>query len=138
MKKNFLILAAIIIGILIIIVTYLFLTRESFSLKLPEIEKIVSIKLEEGKQIKIISDKNKIKTINEIIAKTNYKTHNKSKTEMPVGYNTLIKLSFNYEDEVATTIYIYTKNGKYYLEQPANGIYEIDISVFDSIENYLI
>ncbi len=136
------ILALIVVIALIVILSYVYITKrfpkETFELNLPEKEKIVSIKLEEGISVKIVSDSTKINDIYDTIASANYKTNNKSKTEMPKGYNTLIKLSFNYEDEVATTIYVYTKNSKYYLEQSTNGIYDIDSNVFEAIENYLI
>lgn len=136
MKK----ISVVIVVVLIVVIgvlTYLFLNRKSYNLKLPNQEQIVSIKLEEGIGIKHISSKNTIADIYEIILKHNQNSFKKSTTDTPIKPNTLIKISFYYDNELATYIYFYTKNSKYYMEQPFNGIYEINQDSFEKMEHLL-
>ena len=134
MKKG---IIAIVIIILVILGFYFInKSKDNYQLKLPEKDKVVSIKIENNFSVKTISLESTIKEILAIID-NNYETNVKSINDSPTSPDTLIKITFNYEEEVATFIYAYTRNGKYYLEQPYNGIYEINQDVFEKLENYL-
>ena len=138
MKKNKWVIPVLIIVIIIILgIVYYYTNQRTFELRLPEIDKVVSINLSEGIQSKYLSDNNKITDIFNNIKNSNYKTHKESINDMPKDVNKVIKVTFNYESEIATSIFIYNKNNKYYIEQPYNGIYEINSELYEKIKSYL-
>lgn len=135
-KKKIVILAVIVFGVICLATLAFFVTRKSYTLNLPEKDKIVSIDIEENGQLLYISNEEKIETIFNIISNNNKKTYKSSINDIPTKFNTLMKISFNYESDVASVIYLYTKDGAYYMEQPYNGIYRLNGEDFAKIEEY--
>lgn len=63
-----------------------------------------------------------------------------STTFNPEGVNEMYAISFDtdeYKDKVEWSVDIYERNGKYYVEQRYNGIYEINEENFNSVKSYI-
>lgn len=137
-KKIILCLIVVLIFVLLIIgIIYYLNNRKSYILNLPELDKIASITLEQNSRSVLLSGEEEIKNIYEIIKGEGRITTESSINDIPVGNSNVIKIDFNYEDSVATIVYIYLKNELYYIEQPLNGIYELNAADFYQIEFYL-
>ena len=135
MKKQKIILGIILILILLLTIIFInFKSRKSYTLKIPDINKIVSVSLEKNNKNKFISDK---KRINEIydICKSVPKTYQKSDKDKPTNLEK-VKITFYYETSVAAVFYIY-KEDTYFLEEPYKGIYEFAEKNYRKITNYL-
>ncbi len=126
----------LIIGIIILlIVAFSVFNKKSYQLNLPDVKKIVSIGISLKGTSKFVSSEKDINSIYDIIKSNGRKT-----TENVKDINTLtdaIKINLNYENSVATSLYIYTKDDKYYLLQLNNGNYEITKDEYDQLCKYV-
>lgn len=64
-------------------------------------------------------------------------TTNESIQDSPINVENEIKIDFEYEENKTSTVFVYKKNGKYFIEQPYNGIYRISPDEYNSIEKYI-
>ena len=125
-----------ILGILLILIIVLsiifikYISQKKYKFNLPLERKIVSISLEEKAKNKLIGDKKELKKIFDILDK-DYETRQKNNTSN--NMNNKIKITFYYENDIATIIYLYSEDDVYYLEQINNGIYKIDKTIYDKI-----
>lgn len=125
-----------ILGILLILIIVLsiifikYISQKKYKFNLPLERKIVSISLEEKAKNKLIGDKKELKKIFDILDK-DYETRQKNNTSNNIDNK--IKITFYYENDIATIIYLYSEDDVYYLEQINNGIYKIDKTIYDKI-----
>ena len=125
-----------ILGILLILIIVLsimfikYISQKKYKFNLPLERKIVSVSLEEKAKNKLIGDKKELKKIFDILDK-DYETRQKNNTSN--NMNNKIKITFYYENDIATIIYLYSEDDVYYLEQINNGIYKIDKTIYDKI-----
>ena len=63
-------------------------------------------------------------------------TNEESVQDYPVNAEDIIKIEFNLKDEKQSTLFVYKKNGKMYIETPYNGIYRINGDEYNSMEKY--
>ncbi len=138
-NKNVLviILAVIILVALSIGIFYYFSNRRIYELNLPELENLQSISLKQDENEKIFSDSDKIKEILDIIGGVKSKIKKESIQDYPVNVVDAIKVNFNFIGRGASTLFVYEKNNKYYIEQPYNGVYQISADEYDLIEKYV-
>ena len=64
-------------------------------------------------------------------------TKNESIQDAPVNVENEIKVDFYLLDKETSTLFVYIKNDKYYIEQPYNGIYQMSGDEYNSIEKYI-
>ena len=135
MKKKNIVLGVLLILIIILGIMFIkFKKQKVYNFILPKYDKVVSIGIENNTKSKLISDKKELKNIYNIF-KNKYKT--RQTENYKDGYVTKkIKITFYYEDSVATIINLYEFKDKYYLEQVNNGIYLIDKDIYNKIEKY--
>ena len=125
-----------ILGILLILIIVLsimfikYISQKKYKFNLPLERKIVSVSLEEKAKNKLIGDKKELKKIFDILDK-DYETRQKNNTSNNIDNK--IKITFYYENDIATIIYLYSEDDVYYLEQINNGIYKIDKTIYDKI-----
>ena len=98
---------------------------------LPEPEKIVSIDVTNGKTTKTYTDSTWIQEIISAISDSE-PTSKQSVQDTPQN-KSYIKIDFQFEAG-ASTLFVYEDSGKYYVEQPYQGIYIISSDLFEKIK----
>ena len=133
MKNKKIILGIILVLIIILSLIFInFTSKKTYIINLPNLDKVVSLSIEYNHRNKYISNKNNIKKVYDAVKKVN-KTKQKSEENKPVAGESQMKVTFYYEDSVAQIVYFYKKNDSYYLEEPYNGIYLIDKSIYNTV-----
>ena len=101
------------------------------SITLPQADKITSIDITIGENTVSHSDKT---WMSEIIAdiSSSKPTKKESVQDVPQAEN-YIKIDFRHETGTIT-IFAYEDRGKYYLEQPYQGIYKIERKLFERLK----
>lgn len=134
MKGNKLRLVIYAVIAIIVIVAVIFIFRKKYTLVINDADNIVSVvsqKNTSGGKIEV-SSKTLIKEI--IVALTSERTtKTKSKSDIPECEEYYIVTFKDTEQK----LYIYTKDGNYYIEEPQNGIYKITQEEYDKIMQYL-
>ncbi len=132
-NKTFIIIVVVIL--LVGIGGYFYLNRESYQIKLPVYNDLVSLNFERGSNGSLVGSEEAINDVYNILKKLS-NSHKKSVNDTP-KVSDYIKIVFNYSEVAATTVYAYKENSHYYIEQPYNGIYKITKDDFNKIESYL-
>ena len=115
----------------------LYFNKSSYTLNIPSDDSVYNINLEQnGKKIEV-SEQDKIKDIIYIISEVKRTTTSESIQDSPINVENEIKIDFEYEENKTSTVFVYKKNGKYFVEQPYNGIYRISPDEYNSIEKYI-
>ena len=140
MKKGimiFIIILLVCVGGVLGILYFNKINKSSYTLNIPSDDSVYSINLEQnGKRIEV-SEQDKIKDIIYIISEVKRTTTNESIQDSPINVENEIKIDFEYEENKTSTVFVYKKNGKYFIEQPYNGIYRISPDEYNSIEKYI-
>ena len=136
-RKFFIILIIILLMLMILGIFYYFMNSRTYNLKLPQLEKLESISLEQDTNKKVINDNEKMKDIINILNETKRTSKEESIQDSPVNTTNKIKIDFNFKETGASTLFVYERNNKYYIEQPYNGIYRISMDEYNSIEKYI-
>ena len=105
--------------------------KKADPITLPQTDKITSIDITVGENTVSHSDKT---WISEIIAdiSSSEPTKKESVQDFP-QVESYIKIDFRLETGTST-IFAYEDRGKYYLEQPYQGIYKIDSQLFERLQ----
>lgn len=136
-KMIFIIILLVCVGGVLGILYFSKINKSSYTLNIPSDDSVYSINLEQnGKRIDV-SEQDKIKDIIYIISEVKRTTTNESIQDSPINVENEIKIDFEYEENKTSTVFVYKKNGKYFIEQPYNGIYRISPDEYNSIEKYI-
>lgn len=136
-KMIFIIILLVCVGGVFGILYFNKINKSSYTLNIPSDDSVYSINLEQnGKRIEV-SEQDKIKDIIYIISEVKRITTNESIQDSPINVENEIKIDFEYEENKTSTVFVYKKNGKYFIEQPYNGIYRISPDEYNSIEKYI-
>lgn len=103
--------------------------------KLNDITKITINTMSQYDNIIEITDKEDIENIYNIFY--NRTTTKESVSKNPENPDELFDIIFTDNENNDISIYIYTKDDKYYLEQSNNGIYEASLNDFNTIKEYI-
>lgn len=140
MKKEiiiFIIVLFVYIGAVVGIYCYNKLNKRTYSLELPIAEEISNITLEKNTKNIVVNYFQEIKNIVNILDGIKRITKKESIQDMPVNVENEIKINFKITNNEIKTIFVYKRKNKYYIEQPYNGIYEINQDEYNSIEKYI-
>ena len=123
-NKNvlFAVLGIIVLVVLVIGIFYHFRDRRTYTLNLPQLEKLESISLNQNEKDISINGREEMKDILYVLNGTKRVTKNESIQD------------FHFIEAGVSTIFVYKKNNSYYIEQPYNGIYQISGDEYNSIE----
>ena len=140
MKKEiiiFIIVLFMCIGAILGIYCYNKLNKTSYCLNLPAIEDVSSITLEQNEKSIVINNLEEIKDIIDVLNGVKRVTKENSIQDAPVNVDDEIKIDFEFKESGTSTVFVYEKNDKCYIEQPYNGIYRISPDEYNSIEKYI-
>ncbi len=138
-KRNliFIIILLVFVGAILGVLYFNKVYKSSYALNIPSEDNVYNISLEQnGKRIEV-NEQDKIKDIIYIIGEVKRTTTNESIQDSPINVENEIKIDFEYEENKTSTVFVYKKNGKYFIEQPYNGIYRISSDEYNSIEKYI-
>ena len=136
-KMIFIIILLVCVGGVLGILYFNKINKSSYTLNIPSDDSVYSINLEQnGKRIEV-SEQDKIKDIIYIINEVKRTTTNESIQDSTINVENEIKIDFEYEENKTSTVFVYKKNGKYFIEQSYNGIYRISPDEYNSIEKYI-
>lgn len=139
MKKNKIIVIVLFlcIGGVLGILYFNKIKKTSYTLNLPSDDSVYNINMEQNDKIVKIDEQEKIKDIMFIINEVKRTTINKSVQDSPVNVENVIKINIEYGESNNSTVFIYKRKNKYFIEQPYNGIYRISPDEYNSIERYV-
>lgn len=105
--------------------------KKADPITLPQIDEITSVDITVGENTVSHSDKN---WISEIITgiSSSEATKKESVQDVPQA-ESYIKIDFRFETGTST-IFAYEDSGKYYIEQPYQGIYKIGSQLFEKLQ----
>lgn len=106
-------------------------------ISLPEANNVKEIEIVESnsQNTKKISDIEKISKIIESLNANSKSTNKESVNDQPTNVDdyTIIKFYHKISEDNPSVVYLYTKKGKSYLEQPYSGIWEFNNDVINEI-----
>ncbi len=132
-----LLFALLFIGLCVVVIFSV--DNRSYKLNLPNQEKLKNISIENQERQEEVTDVEKIKEIIYVLSGSGKGriTKEESISDFPVNANAVIGVNFNFKESGASTIFIYIKNNKYYIEQPYNGVYKISGDEYNLVANYI-
>ena len=138
MRKKIIIVGIIIVMILTCILILLKINgnRNIYRINLPSLENLLNVTVVQSTQVKVIGENSKIEELLSILNSNGRKTDEKSIQDVPVNAQNEIKIDFNFKEGGISTIFVYRRKGKCYIEQPYNGIYTISEEEYNSLEKY--
>lgn len=134
-KEIFTIIDVVLIFIMVVSLYYFVKNKKIYELKLPDVEILSSITIEEDNKI-TLDEKTKMNEILSILNGVNRISRVESVQDVPVNATSVITINFNFKEAGSSIVFVYKKKKKFYIEQPYNGIYEISESEYNSIKIY--
>ena len=116
---------------LVCVLTLVACGKKAVPITLPQTDEVISIDITVGENTVSHSDKT---WISEIIAdiSSSEPTKKESVQDVPQA-ESYIKIDFQFETGTST-IFAYEDSGKYYIEQPYQGIYKINSKLFERLQ----
>lgn len=114
-----------------------FLNVRTYKLNLPKPENLKSISIAQNESIVVIDNRNEMGNFLTLLNSNGRTTKNESIQDEPINTYNVIKVDFNFVEKGVSTIFIYQKNSKYYIEQPYNGIYQISADDYVGVEQLI-
>lgn len=110
--------------------------KQAAPIVLPEPENITEIRIKDGESIRTISDSEQIGQI--ISGLANAKPTNRQSIQDAPQNKNAIQIEFQFKADAPfqaglSTVFVYEEHGKYYVEQPYQGIYSISQDVYDML-----
>lgn len=136
-KKNKTVSVLIILFIIVVFccaIGYKLANRQVYIPDIPNSHNLSSISYELPTGIITVAEEDKMDKILEGLHGLNLSTKTVSVQDVPVDVEDIVYIRFYYKEDAVGNLYIYKRNGKYYAEEPYNGIYKIDEEKY----NYII
>ena len=106
-------------------------------MNIPSEGNVYNISLEQNGKRTQVNEQDKTNDIINIAGEVKRTTPNESVQDSPINVENEIKIDFEYDENKTSTVFVYKKKGKYFIEQPYNGIYRISLDDYSSIEKYI-
>lgn len=118
---------------------FLDLNKRNYELNLPQQEKLSSIVIKSNTNSADVTDSEEIKDIIYVLSGSGNgrTTKEESIQDYPVNADKVVQVECVSNESRGSTLFVYMKNGNYYLEQPYNGIYRINGDEYNSIEKFI-
>ena len=136
-------IALVVLGIILLvgIIVGIFLNsnKRNYELNLPQQEKLSSIVIKSNTNSAEVTDNEEIKDIIYVLSESGNgrTTKEESIQDYPVNSDNIVQVNFVFNESGESTLFVYMKNGNYYLEQTYNGIYRINGDAYNSIEKFI-
>lgn len=136
-------IALVVLGIILLvgIIVGIFLNsnKRNYELNLPQQEKLSSIVIKSNTNSAEVTDNEEIKDIIYVLSESGNgrTTKEESIQDYPVNSDNIVQVNFVFNESGESTVFVYMKNGNYYLEQQYNGIYRINGDAYNSIEKFI-
>lgn len=148
MKKTITILCSVIFMLLIvaaIINISNFSTQEKYELSTPRKSEVTQIIISKDDKDKVVEDETEFKIVLSNLSDFTRTTGLDSIQDYPVNADGVVQIKCRTKDDKEYDYYIYSrkklglfgKKAKYYLEQPYNGIYDINKEVYQILDNLI-
>lgn len=140
MKKRDLIIGIFVIFAIILIAILLYINIEDkniYTLNLPILDDISSISISQNETDVEFNNQSDIKQILDILTSDSRTTTTNSVQDFPVNAVDVITINFYHKIGGSSTIFVYKRNERNYLEQPYNGIYQISEDEYNYIINLI-
>ena len=119
-------IALVVLGIILLvgIIVGIFLNsnKRNYELNLPQQEKLSSIVIKSNTNSAEVTDNEEIKDIIYVLSESGNgrTTKEESIQDYPVNSDNIVQVNFVFNESGESTVFVYMKNGNYYLEQPYN------------------
>ncbi|MCH4888926.1 hypothetical protein EZV73_15125 [Acidaminobacter sp. JC074] len=125
----------IVIVVFVIYMLYNNFLPKAESIEIPDVETINYIQVKYNETIKTIRDKNEVNTFTQVLLKAK-PTRTLTTHDLPVGVGSdYYSVRFSTDHDRDYRSYIYMRNNVWYVEQPYVGIYKLDKSILDFLDN---
>ncbi|WP_461810917.1 DUF5301 domain-containing protein [Faecalimonas sp.] len=135
-KKRTEIISFFIVLLACVLLYIFFMQRNRYTLTFPKGDDLENISLEMGSVTKEIIDEKTMKEFVLELSGDGRMTKQESVNDSP-GVKRYTKVELNFKEKGSSVVYFYEEKGKYYLEQPYNGVYEISQDEYKGLEKYL-
>ena len=139
MKKKkglILVLVAVFLIIIFAAAVYYFQNRTVYTLEAPQAKGLESVRIKKNAAEEIILKNNDdMENILKVLG-VERTTTKESKNGIPIIVDNIIVIDFNYSKDKKATVYVYEEGGKFFIEQPYNGIYKISQDDYEKIDSY--
>lgn len=109
--------------------------RAVFTLHLPEPASLTQITLTHGAQKTALTQGSDIEALLALVNGPGRTTREESIQDAPVNTGGVIQVDCRFA-EGASTLFLYERRGRFYIEQPYNGVYRIEESEYVSVESF--
>ena len=118
---------------------FFYLNQKNYELNLPQQEELSSIIIKSNTNSTEVIDSEEINDIIYALSESGNgrTTKEESIQDYPVNSDNIVQVNFVFNESGESTLFVYMKNGNYYLEQPYNGIYRINGDAYNSIEKFI-
>lgn len=137
MKKKNIIIGIALVLILILVLLYYFIVGRTYNLDLPKSAEVTGISFDKSNDGVFITARADMDKILDTLYDVKRETKTKSVQDSPVNVKELIQVDFYLNGGKISSIYVYKKGNKYYIEQPYNGIYKISKEEYNDISKYM-
>ncbi len=125
------------VGAVLGIYCYNTLNKTEYTLNLPkEAENYSNITIEYNGDARVIEKSENIQSILNKLIGSERITKKESIQDNPIETEEEFKIDITFDKGATSTIFVYKKADKYYIEQPYNGIYEITQEEYNSINKF--
>ncbi|MDD3303814.1 MAG: DUF5301 domain-containing protein [Clostridia bacterium] len=140
MKKRSIII--VVFAILIVLMSLLFLyitanNKTTYTLNIPVISDTSNVIISSDNRKVEFNKQVDIKEIINVLASHNRTTKIESIQDFPINATKVITITISHKVGGKSTLYVYEKNSKFYIEQPYNGIYELSADEYNFVNNVL-
>ena len=132
MKKKSLIIALIVVMIAVITTAC---SKTEYTLNLPT--DAVGVTLLQNSDSRTFETAEEIENVLNVLCGTGRTTYDESTQDSPDSTDEIIQIDFIFDEGVTSTLFAYEKKGKYCIEQPYNGVYEITQEEYNSIKELM-
>lgn len=116
---------------------FLFTKKETYTLNVPECGRVTSIVINSGTIKREVMNTGEVNDIIYVLKGNERSSKTESVNDYPSNIEKSIKLEFYFDKTEIATMFVYTRNNQYYIEEPYNGIYQMSGDEYNSIEKFV-